>query len=204
MKLSNKFTLARLLFAPVFFALYNIPLWVANTAIVKWSAFLMVPLVIITEFTDFFDGYFARKRGEVGDFGKLFDPFADVVLNLTLFMCLTRSVSAQISSYVPLAFFALLFYREFSMIFLRMVAACRGVAIAARKGGKLKTVTYIVSCVASLLVESFLRYRLVIFPEEVLAVLLTALRALFLLCVILSYASFIDYIRAFWRVIKKE
>ena len=50
-----------------------------------------------------------------------------------------------------------LLYREFSQNFLRMVSAKQGVAIAARKGGKFKTVFYVASCFVALAVEGFTR-----------------------------------------------
>ena len=87
MKTSNKFTFSRLVFAPVFFLIYNIPLWTGNDLLAKISAFIMIPLLAVFELTDYFDGHYARKNGEVSDFGKLFDPFADVMLNLTVFAC---------------------------------------------------------------------------------------------------------------------
>ena len=140
MKTSNKFTTMRVAFAPVFFLIYNIPLWTQSELLYKISAFCMIPLLALFELTDFFDGYYARKNGEVSDFGKLYDPFADVMLNLTVFLCATKSAAGNGVSYMPLVIFALILYREFSMNFIRMVAVSKGTAIAARKGGKFKTV----------------------------------------------------------------
>ena len=82
MKLSNKFTLARAIFAPIFFLIFNIPTWLNSDVLSKISAFIMIPLLAVFELTDYWDGHYARKNGEVSDFGKIFDPFADVILNL--------------------------------------------------------------------------------------------------------------------------
>lgn len=199
MKLSNTFTTMRLVFAPIFFLLYNIPLWTHSELLCKISSFIMLPLLALFELTDYFDGYFARKNGEVSDFGKLFDPFADVILNLTVFLCATQSVSTEISTYIPLVIFVFILYREFSMNFVRMIAVSKGVAIAARKGGKIKTVFYITSGFFALLIESLLRLNIHIpylLHFKIVAVIL------FSICLLLSYISFIDYIKTFCKILK--
>ena len=154
MKLSNKFTFTRILFAPIFFILYFLPIWTGCGT--KVSLLVAVPCLIFAEFTDYLDGHYARKHNEVSDFGKLFDPFADVVLHLTGFVCLMHSIKSGLS-YMPVYFFVLIMLREFSQNFLRMVAAKQGTAIAARKGGKLKTVMYVVSEFYALFLEILVR-----------------------------------------------
>ena len=105
---------------------------------------IAIPCLLFAELTDFLDGFYARKNNEVSDFGKLFDPFADVILHLTTMICYMFTFGSE-GGYMYPVLFMLLMIREFSQNFLRMVAAKQGVAIAARKGGKLKTVVYIVS-----------------------------------------------------------
>jgi len=39
-----------------------------------------IVLVLIAMLTDFLDGYFARKRDEITEFGKIIDPVADKVI----------------------------------------------------------------------------------------------------------------------------
>ena len=63
MKLSNKFTLMRVCFAPVFFLIYSIPIWTGSVLLQQISEYCMIQLLIIFDLTDFFDGYYARKRG---------------------------------------------------------------------------------------------------------------------------------------------
>ncbi len=200
MKTSNKFTLVRVSFAPVFFLLYFIPIWTQNTLLARISAFVMIPALALVQLTDYWDGHYARKNNEVSDFGKLFDPFADVMLNLTLFLCAQASVSGR--RYMPILLFVLILYREFSMNFLRMVAVSNGTAIAARKGGKLKTVFYIASGFFMLAVESALRLGFDISACQDTLHFVAVL--LFSVCVVLSYASFIDYIRTFAALFKTK
>ena len=111
MKVSNKFTVARLIFAPIFFLLYNIPIWTGNKTLAFISACVMIPSLIVMELTDYWDGHYARKHNEVSDLGKLFDPFADVMLNLTVFISALNSFDAKMGSYMPLVIFGLIMYR---------------------------------------------------------------------------------------------
>jgi CDP-diacylglycerol--glycerol-3-phosphate 3-phosphatidyltransferase len=201
MKTSNKFTLLRLILAPVIFVMYNIPVWfrLENGSIASWIfSILPVPVLAAAELTDFFDGFFARKKNEVSDFGKMFDPFADVFLHLSMFTCFV------FSGYMISVFYVLIFYREFSQNFLRMVAAKKGTAIAARKGGKIKTVFYVVSCFFALFQEILVRTNL----AEILDVNMNALKfagnGFFAVCVILAYVSFFDYLRNFGSVLKES
>ena len=156
MKLSNKFTFTRIIFAPIFFIIYFIPIWTGWGS--KLSLLIALPLLAFAEFTDFLDGHYARKHNEVSDFGKIFDPFADVILHMTTFACLMFSADSSIGSYTPRFVFILIMYREMSQTFLRMVAAKQGIAIAARKGGKVKTVTYVVSGFYALFLEALVRF----------------------------------------------
>lgn len=201
MNTSNKFTFSRLIFAPVLFVIYNIPVWLKaenGSALSIATVCAAIPLLAIAELTDFFDGYYARKNGEVSDFGKMFDPFADVFLHLSMFTCFV------ISGYMPALCYVLILYREFSQNFLRMAAAKQGTAIAARKGGKIKTVFYVASCFAALVQEALVRTSL----AEAWNINMELCRHIgygfFAVCVILSYASFIDYLKTFGSVFKKS
>ena len=123
MKTSNKFTLSRIILAPVIFLIYYIPVWVraaAGSPLSVASVCVAIPLLAFAEFTDYLDGHFARKHNEVSDFGKMFDPFADVFLHLSMFTCFV------FAGYMPVVFYVFIFYREFGQNFLRMVAAKQG------------------------------------------------------------------------------
>lgn len=199
MKLSNKFTMCRVIGAPIVFLLYFIPVWTGYFAAA--SVFVLLPLLGFLEFTDFLDGYYARKTNQVSDFGKLFDPFGDVILHLTTFACLMLPGFTG-NTYLPPIIFILVIYREFSMNFIRMIATKHGVAIAARKGGKFKTVLYIASGFYALAIECALRLGFS-FPNALPTLKIVAL-VLFIGCLIASYASFADYLKNFGAVFKEE
>ncbi|ULQ59360.1 CDP-diacylglycerol--glycerol-3-phosphate 3-phosphatidyltransferase [Brucepastera parasyntrophica] len=194
MKLSHFFTTVRLVLAPVFFVLYFLPEYYASFNII--SAYILIPLFIFMEFTDFLDGFFARKNKQVSDFGKLFDPFADVMANLTVLLVFT------LANYLPSIFFLLILYREMSMMFIRMLASRQGITIAARKSGKLKTVLYIIAAGFSLLLESCSRIDINVSFLEMYGK--TINYGLYIIALLVSLLSFADYLIHFIPQIVKD
>ncbi len=194
MKTSNKFTLIRILFSPLFLILFFLPEWTGHFS--KITGIVMIPLLAFMEFTDFLDGYYARKHNEVSDFGKLFDPFADVIEHITTFACLT------FSGFIPLIVFILILYREYTMIFIRMIATKKGIAIGARKGGKFKTVLYVVTGFTALVFVCCSRVD----PGFVvnIDVFKLAVFILSVLSLVASYVSFADYLINFGYLLKNE
>ncbi len=83
--------------------------------------------------TDWFDGRIARASGRTSPFGSLLDPVADKLLVLaTLVVLLDQHV-------FPAWMVAAIVARELLVSGLRLAALERGVVIAARDLGKLKT-----------------------------------------------------------------
>lgn len=196
MNIANKITLSRALSAPFFVLLYALPLYTKRGIV--FSAFTMLPFLAFFELTDFFDGYMARRLKEVSDVGKIGDPAADVILNLNVFASSFMSIRGE--PYVSVIFFALILTRELSMTSLRTLAALKGVAIGAKAGGKLKTVFYIITIFFIVAVESAARLSVELDPlfiSRVLTILLS-------LCVLFSYASFIDYLVHFVKKSGRE
>ena len=200
MRISNKFTLSRIILAPIIFIIYNIPVWFGlenGSPAAIASICIAIPLLAFAELTDYFDGHYARKLNDVNKLKKMFDPFADVFLHLSMFTCFV------FSGYMPVVCYVLILYREFSQNFLRMVAAKQGTAIAARKGGKIKTVFYVASCFVALIQEALIRTELASVWSLDMKLLLHIGQGFFVVCVILAYISFIDYLKNFGSILKK-
>ncbi|MHC5068024.1 MAG: CDP-alcohol phosphatidyltransferase family protein, partial [Planctomycetota bacterium] len=71
---ADQLTLARLILAPLAILAYLLLPIDGNACF--WAAGLLCGLA---EMTDWLDGKVARARNEVSDFGKLADPFCDVI-----------------------------------------------------------------------------------------------------------------------------
>lgn len=135
MNLPNKLTLLRILLVPVFMVLAGLSQYGAP----DFSAGLYLAAGLVfaaASFTDFLDGYLARKWGMVTDFGKFADPLADKLLTTVAFLYMLRD---GVCSPVVLA---VILAREFAVSGLRMIAAGApgGKVIAANIWGKAKTV----------------------------------------------------------------
>ncbi|MDR1279148.1 MAG: CDP-diacylglycerol--glycerol-3-phosphate 3-phosphatidyltransferase [Treponema sp.] len=196
MTLADKITTLRLILAPLFFIIYFLPglpvPWFENAA--PWTVPALWALFIIAELTDMFDGMAARKRKEVGDFGKLYDPFADTLTQITLFLCFV------IDGIFPAALFLVILYREFGVQFVRNLMLRKGVAMGARMGGKIKTVFYILAAAAALLAVSFRRLG---GEEPAYTAIKTAALIIFCVSALISVISFADYLFVYKKNNKK-
>lgn len=133
MNLPNKLTMMRVVLVPIFmvFAAYGR----LGTAEYNANAQLAAGIVFaVASFTDFLDGYLARKYHLVTDFGKFMDPLADKMLTTAAFIYM---LADGVCSPVVLA---LILFREFAVAGVRMIAAGSGTVIAANIWGKVKTV----------------------------------------------------------------
>ena len=188
MKLSNIFTSSRLVLAPIIYVLYFLPDWVPFVS-TKITILIIIPIFIFMEFTDFLDGYYARLHNQVDDFGKIFDPFADVVANITVLFCFLMD------GFLFAPFFLIIVYREFGIMFLRMKARGEGITIGAKMGGKTKTVLYIVAASVSMFLKLEKIYTFL--PPAISQYILYFNWLLYFAAVILSLASFTDYITSY-------
>ncbi len=183
---ADKLTMSRIFLSPIFFAVYFIPgIPKVPAIIVLWILFAAI------ELSDLLDGAVARSTKSVSGFGKLFDPFADVMARMTYFVCFT------FSGIMPLWAFLVILYREFGILFIRMLLVEKGITMGARPGGKAKAVLYMVSGMLSLALFSI--ELLGWFPS-----LLSSFRAFimisYIVSVLLSVVSFIDYLNQFRRL----
>jgi len=100
---------------------------------------LGLAVFLVAAFTDFLDGYIARRWGLITPLGKLLDPAADKILTSAAFISLVGMGLAP--AWVVVTIVA----REFAISTLRSVAASQQLVIAASWSGKLKTVVQIVA-----------------------------------------------------------
>ena len=196
MSFANKLTFFRVVLAPVFFIIYLLPNFFPSRFVngAPWTIPVLWLIFIVSEVTDLLDGMAARKRNEVSDFGKFFDPFADTLMQITCFLCFV------IDGIFPAILFLLVIYREFSILFIRNLMLKKGAVMGARLGGKIKTVTYIISAGAALLTVSLQRLSILefLFPFFKIGALV-----IFIISVVISVASFIDYLLVYLKVGQK-
>ena len=139
---ANVVTMIRILLVPVFVVAFispwpdYFPDWPDAEL---WKPWIAALIFIVLSCTDAVDGYLARSRGEVTNFGKFIDPLADKILVAAALLALIEL--QLLPSWVALVILG----REFIVSGLRMLAATHGVVIAASWYGKAKTVFQIIA-----------------------------------------------------------
>lgn len=111
---------------------------------------LALLLFIVAAFTDWMDGWYARKRGIVSDFGKLMDALADKIMMVGLFV---GFLGLGLLPHWAIFGVLIILTREFFITGLRLIAVSRGVVLAAERSGKIKTVLQIVAAGLLILAE---------------------------------------------------
>ena len=134
---ANAFTVLRVVLTAV---LAVFLLSAANIASIQTTRVFCAVVFLVAAVTDYVDGAFARRAGTVSDFGKFLDPVADKLLITTMFICLAVSPLTDERLHVFLAATAVIvLFRDLAVTSLRMLAAAKGVVLAARFAGKVKT-----------------------------------------------------------------
>ena len=134
MPFADQLTLARIACAPLVVVLFS----VSFAGHDYWATAVFCAAMA----TDWFDGRIARRTGRTTSFGSLLDPVADKVLVLSTLIVLLNS------RVFPAWMVAAIVARELLVSGLRLAAIERGVVIAARDLGKLKTWSRVLAAAA--------------------------------------------------------
>ena len=159
MTTANKITLTRICMIPFFLYFASQPMFIFDSEAVIQGIYpiifptaTVVALVLfcVASFTDFLDGYVARKYNQVTDFGKFVDPLADKLL-VTSALVLFAEQGAMAGWMV-----CVILARELIITSLRVVAANKGRVLAATWTGKVKTCVQIGGIIAIYLYYIFI------------------------------------------------
>ena len=154
MNLPNKLSLFRILLVPVAALLYLFPYAHFHIAMPEFQIgfvdlslvnLLVLALFAVASFTDFLDGYLARKHDLITSLGKFLDPIADKLLVNTMFILFAAK------GVVPIVPVIIMVARDTVVDGLRMNAAAQKRVVAAGYLGKVKTVLQMVTIVFVLL-----------------------------------------------------
>ncbi len=127
--------------------------------------FLFIPFIVLNIFmeeyilafifftisglTDIADGFIARKFNYISTFGKLMDPLADKLTQISAL------ASLCITDIVPIWILVIVLFKEFFMISGASFLYGKDVVVYSKWYGKLATVLFYLAIVASLLVKQF-------------------------------------------------
>lgn len=133
MNIANTLTFTRIFISPIFLLVYieHEMLGISNQLL----PYILLLLLGVSELSDAVDGYIARNWNQVTDFGKLFDPMADSIYRISIFLTFT-----QPPVLLPMPLIFIFIYRDSVISTLRTICALKGFALAARTSGKIKAV----------------------------------------------------------------
>jgi CDP-diacylglycerol--glycerol-3-phosphate 3-phosphatidyltransferase len=125
----NLISILRILLVPVIVLLLLRPS--------RTGAVLAALTFFLACWSDFFDGYLARRYGIISRLGKLLDPLAD---KLIVMAALVMLAAMPRTPRVPAWVVVLIVGRELAVTGLRAMATSEGVVLAAEELGKYKTI----------------------------------------------------------------
>jgi len=197
MNIANKMTISRIILIP-FIMLFLLPIpyaWAEG-----WNNFVnglggnIIALVLfsLASFTDFLDGYYARKMGLVSNFGKFLDPIADKLLVISTFACLVSLNRAGVVVMI------VIIAREFLVTGMRLMAAQQGVVVAASMFGKAKMVTQLIAIIYLLLEPILFKIFNTNYPSRAMEIIRIVLIGIAAIMTVLSGADYMWKNRRFF------
>jgi CDP-diacylglycerol--glycerol-3-phosphate 3-phosphatidyltransferase len=146
MNLPNRLTIVRIALIPVFITLFFLPF--------PFLKFAALGVFFIAAFTDFLDGYIARKYNIVTEVGNFLDTIADKMLVVCALVAIVAdfALSAVVNDITSFSMVILLavsamiiVVRELLISALKMISKIKGVTVVADKLGKVKMFLQIVA-----------------------------------------------------------
>lgn len=180
MNLANKITLFRVFMIPIFLVVY-----LGNFLTEPTRSIVAGVIFVVASASDWLDGYIARSRNLVTNFGKFADPLADKLLVCAALVCMVEK------AILPAWLVILILSREFIITAFRTIAAAENIIIAASWWGKIKTV-----CQMALIIFMLFGFRGA--AADVIGKLLILAAAVF------TVVSAVDYIAKNVNVLKDQ
>lgn len=146
MNLANKITIFRIFLIPILVLIPFLPIPEETFLGINYTMWCLAIVFSIGALSDKLDGYIARSRNMITNFGKFADPLADKILVISAMMMLIEF--GKLPSWVVIIIIA----REFIVSGYRLVAVSKeNNVIAASIWGKLKTVLQLIAVIMLML-----------------------------------------------------
>ena len=186
MNIANYLTLSRIVIAFLCIGCILI-----NTLASLATAFI---LFLLASFTDFLDGFIARKQKKISDLGKLLDPIADKILIIGIFLGFLEIKVVSIWMVV------VIIAREFIITGVRLFALRSGHVLDAKRWGKHKTFSQMLGINVIFVILMLDK----VFPESIAIDVLRNQVIFVLLCYIVIITAFsgLHYLWVNRRIIK--
>jgi CDP-diacylglycerol--glycerol-3-phosphate 3-phosphatidyltransferase len=183
-------------------AIFNVPnqlttlrllLSIALFVLIEFDYFLSAMVVfIIAAGTDWLDGYWARKYGQITTLGRILDPFVDKVIICGTFIFLVAEPRSEFVAWMAVVVVG----REILVTALRSYLEGEGIDFSAAMSGKLKMVFQCLAAAWSL-------YRLSYGETEPAAWVTWGLKSLVWSAMVLTVYSGVTYVIAAVRLLRR-
>ena len=143
MNLANKITVTRIILAIILLVLLlvpweainlNFPVYLVGNTMVSLKYIIAGIIFLVASVSDFLDGYIARSRNMVTDFGKVTDAIADKILVNGVLIILAYE------RFIPVVISVIIITRDIIVDTCKMISGNKGKVVAASIAGKIKTV----------------------------------------------------------------
>lgn len=172
--------------------------------------FLLIPIIItlissgkyvdaiivfsISGITDILDGTIARKFNLISDFGKLMDPLADKLTQLSMLFMLT------VKRIIPLWIVVIVFIKEFCMICGASFLYGKELIVSSKWYGKVSTILFYLAIVVSLVLQelepSILAHQAI--GNSSRPLILYAALPIYCIAILMTLFSLFMYVKAFY------
>lgn len=122
----NIITTFRLLLVPIF----------AYFMLIGDNLTVAALVLLISGCSDIIDGYIARHFNMITNFGMVYDPFVDKLMQITAVVCLV------LKDIIPFWLLAVVLLKEFSMIVVGGILYIKKIVVRSNKFGKTATVIF--------------------------------------------------------------
>jgi CDP-diacylglycerol--glycerol-3-phosphate 3-phosphatidyltransferase len=169
-----------------------------NNRLIPVVYFFSLIIFFIASFTDFLDGYLARKLNLITNLGKFLDPLADKLLTNSLLILLMITpvwLNATPMLRVPAWVVIIMITRDLTVDGIRMIAVTEGKVLAANSFGKVKTFLQIFAIIFYLLNDA-------LFASLSLPSGWSITEITLYIAAIASLLSLINYVQQGWKLIR--
>lgn len=150
--------------------------------LIEWQHYLIATILfLIAASTDFLDGWWARRFGQITKLGRVLDPFVDKIIITAALVALVSAKSSGVAAWMV----TIIVGRELLVTSLRAMVEGKGGDFSARWMGKWKMFLQCAAVVSSLLLLRFGDTQLWIGPTTMVLIWLALL---------ITIASGIDYV----------
>lgn len=172
--------------------------------------FLLIPIIIIlisqdkyidaiivfsiSGITDILDGTIARKFNLISDFGKLMDPLADKLTQLSMLAMLT------FKNIIPIWIVIVVFIKEFCMICGASFLYGKELVVSSKWYGKAATTLFYIAIVVSLILKELEPTILANQPvgDSTRPLILYAANPIYYIAIVMTFFSLVMYVKSFF------